>query len=68
MADKLQDDEDHVNLKRFGYSLTETLKRYPDGVPEHLIAQALELEEEEVAELYQDVVERLREIMKVAKE
>lgn len=65
MGNKLLEDEDHVLLKRFNFSLKETLERYPDGVPEHLIAQALNLEEGEVAELYQDVVEKLRAIMKV---
>ncbi len=68
MTDKLLDDEDHILLKRFNYSLKETLERYPEGVPEHLIAQALDLEEEEVSELYQDVVEKLRAIMKVENE
>ncbi len=68
MTDKLLEDEDHVLLKRFNYSLKATLERYPEGVPEHLIAQALDLEDEEVTELYQEVVEKLRAIMKVTTE
>ena len=65
MADRLADDEDFVNLKRFNFSLRETLKRYPEGVPDHLIAQALGIEEDAVSELYDDVVLHLRELMKV---
>lgn len=65
MADKLQDDEDYINLKRFNFSLKETLKRYPEGVPDHLIAQALGIEEEDVSELYEEVVLHLRDLMKV---
>jgi len=65
MADKLLEDEDYINLKRFNFSIKETLERYPDGVPDHLIAQALGIEESEVTELYEEVVLHLRELMKV---
>ncbi len=67
MSDKLHTNEDFVYLKRFDYSIKKALERYPDGVPEHLIAQALGLEKEDVDELYQEVIEKLREIMKVEK-
>ncbi len=65
MTNKLLEDEDHILLKRFNYSIKETLERYPDGVPEHLIAQALGLDEHEVTQQYQEVIEQLRAIMKV---
>lgn len=52
---------DFVNLKRYSYSLEKVLDRYPDGAPDRLIAQALCMSEEEVEELYEEVVLKLRE-------
>ncbi len=65
MSNPLESDEDYVALKRFGYSLKQTLERYPDGLPTHLIAQALKMDEEEVEDRYEAIVAQLRELMKV---
>lgn len=62
---RIQTEPDFVNLKRFDYSLEKVLERYPEGAPPRLIAQALLMTEEEVEELYQQTVVRLREVMKV---
>lgn len=61
----IETDEDFVYLKRFGFSLKKLLERYPDGVPSKVIAQALLMTEEEVEELYQSVVVKMREALKV---
>ncbi len=59
--ERIQNDPDFVALKRFDYSLTKLLQRYPEGVPNNkLIAQALMITEDDVDKLYNDVVELLR--------
>jgi len=65
MAINKPDSPDFVSLKRFDYSIKKALERYPDGLPSHLIAQALGIKEEEIEELYQQAVLKLREILKV---
>ena len=62
MAERVCADPDFIALKRFDYSLKTMLKRYPDGVPsDRLIAQALMVSEDELEEVYQDIVLKLRE-------
>lgn len=65
---RLETEEDFINLKRFGFSIREVMKRYPDGVPDRIIAQALGISEEEVEARYGEIVARLRETMKVEDE
>ena len=62
---RLQSEEDFIPLKRFSFSLKALLDRYPDGVPDRIIAQSLLVDEDQVEVLYQEVVEKLRVIMKV---
>lgn len=62
---RVNSDPDFVYSKRFDYSLEKCLDRYPDGAPDKVIAQCLMLTEEEVEATYQEVVEKLRKIMKV---
>lgn len=56
-------DPDFVNIKRFDYSLDRLLERYPEGAPNKVICQALQMSEEEVEELYKSVLSKLRERM-----
>ncbi len=62
---RLRSNEDFVALKRFNYSIREVEERYPDGTPDHLIAQALGLTEAEVLDRYNAIVLWLRQEMKV---
>lgn len=62
---KLETDEDFVCLKRFDYSLRKVVERYPDGCPDRVIASALMLSEEELAEVYETIVSKLRGLMGV---
>lgn len=62
---RVAEEPDYVALKRFDYSLAKLLERYPDGCPDKVIAQALLVSEEEVEELYQTAIARLRIIMGV---
>jgi len=62
---RITDDLDFVHLKRFDYSLNKLVERYPEGCPTRLISQALMITEDDVDELYQTVVAKLRTAMGV---
>ena len=36
------------------------MERYPEGVPDHISAQALDLDSEEFQKQYQEIVEKLK--------
>jgi hypothetical protein len=61
----LVNEPDYVYSRRYKFSLQQLINRYPDGVPDHIIAQSLLLTEEELAEQYESIVERLRSTMGV---
>ena len=61
ISKRLVTDEDFINLKRFDFSIEEVERRYPDGVPDRLIAQGLNLSDTEYEALYRDIVLRLRQ-------
>jgi hypothetical protein len=60
---RLKDEPDFINLKRFDYSLKALLARYPEGVPARLLASALDLSEEEADAMYEGVLLRLRKAL-----
>jgi hypothetical protein len=60
MDTRLDTDPDFVLLKRFGYSLKRVLERYPDIVPDDIIAQALGITAPEVEFRYLGIVRALR--------
>jgi len=62
---KILSDPDFVNLKRYGYSVSKVLDRFPEGAPTKLIAQGLMLSEEQVEELLASVILKLRTALKV---
>lgn len=64
----LHNDETFVNSKRFGYSIDAAVERYPDGAPDNVICQLLDLDEGSLDALYDGVVKKLRSIMKVETE
>jgi hypothetical protein len=57
---KFAEDPDFVNLPKFGYSLQRALKRYPNGLPEELIAEALGTTVEGARARYNEVAAKLR--------
>jgi hypothetical protein len=57
----LHNDPDFILLKRFDFSLTKALARYPDGMKDELIAAALGISEKAVSQRYDDIVAKLRE-------
>jgi hypothetical protein len=62
---RVSSDPDFVYLKRFDFSLARLLERHPEGVPDRVIAAALMVTEEDVDDLYAEIVAKLRAAMKV---
>lgn len=62
---KLDTDSDFIAVKRFDYSLKKLMERYPEGAPPKVIAQALMMTEDEVEELEQAVITKIREVLKI---
>lgn len=58
---RLDGDPDFVDLPKFGFSLARALKRYPDGLPEEMIGEALGQTAQQVRGEYDRVVAKLRE-------
>lgn len=58
--DLLENHEDFIACKRFGFSLANLLERHPEGAPDSLIAAALLISEDEIEPLYNEIVEKLR--------
>jgi hypothetical protein len=47
-------------VKRFDYSIDKLVKRYPHSCPDHIAAQALDLDIEVLQERYIQIVGKLR--------
>jgi methionyl-tRNA synthetase len=61
---KIEEDRDFVNLSKYGFSLKKLLEKFPEGgVPDNIAAKALGISEEELEDLYQQTVARLRVIL-----
>lgn len=66
IKDRIETEQDFVNLRRMAFSLEKTIERYPEGdIPDRIAAQALGLKEEEIEPLFQAVVLKLRKLMHV---
>ncbi len=61
----IETEPDFVYMKRFDYSLNKLMERYPDGAPTKVIAQAMMMTEDEVEELYEAVIIKMRAALKV---
>lgn len=58
--EKIRTDPDFIYIPRFDFSLEKMVLRYPDGVPEKLIAQALMMTEDELRLTFESAVKKLR--------
>jgi hypothetical protein len=56
---------DYIATKRYGNSISALETRYPEGAPPHIIAQALDITEEEVEVRYQKIIACIRTSMRV---
>lgn len=62
---RVADELDFVYLKRFDFSLANLVERHPTGVPDRIIAAALMVTEDDVRDMYEEIVLKLRRTMKV---
>jgi hypothetical protein len=60
LVDRIKFEPDFISLKRFGFSIKKLKERYPEGVPDHISAQALDLDPQEFQEQYREIVEKLK--------
>lgn len=65
IRNRINTEKNYVNIKRFDYDIEKVLDRYPDGAPNKVIAAGLLMTEEEIEEVYQGVILKLRGAMKV---
>lgn len=59
----IREDSDFVFLKRYDYSLSKVMDRFPEGAPDRTIAQALMITPDDVERIYSEILERLRVAM-----
>jgi hypothetical protein len=62
---RVAEEENFVYLKRFDFSLAQLAERHPSGVPDRVIAAALMVTEDDVRDMYEEIVLKLRRAMKV---
>ncbi len=63
---KIETEEDFINYPRFNNSLKALMAKYPNGVKNNdIIAKALNSTPDEVEEIFQGAVKKLKKIMKV---
>lgn len=61
----IETDPDFIAIKRYGYSLERLEKRFPEGCENRIIANALQITEEEVDDLYNKSILTIREKLKI---
>jgi hypothetical protein len=61
---KLQNEQDFIALKRYDYDINKLEERYEE-CPDHIIAQALLLTEDEIKQETEKVVLKLRNLMDI---
>lgn len=61
----IHNDEDYIYCPRLGNSLSKLINLNPDGVDNERIARVLMMEEEEVEDIFESALEKLRKIMKL---
>ena len=57
---RLVTEEDFVFAPRYQNSVKVLVEKYPDGVPDRIIAQALQIDVSEVAEAFARAVEKIK--------
>jgi hypothetical protein len=60
---KIKEDEDYIRCPKFSNSLNKFVAKNSEGVENSTIARLLMISEEEVQEIYEEAVEKLRKNM-----
>jgi hypothetical protein len=61
----VQTNSDFVYAKRFNNSLAAVRARYPEGAPDHVVAAALMITEDDVDRLYDEAVVMMQKHLQV---
>lgn len=61
----MMSDPDFVYLKRYGYSITKAVDAFPEGCSDRVIAQALGIQEDQVQRMYQEIIVKIRNSLKI---
>jgi hypothetical protein len=64
---RVEQDQDFIVLGHHQNSLRAARERYPDGVPDHIVARALGLTLQQAQMMWANIIRKLRRIMKVEK-
>jgi len=62
---RITNEEDFIYCPRLGNSLKKLIEKNPDGVDDARIAKVLLLSEEEVREIFESAVNKIRELMEI---
>jgi hypothetical protein len=63
--ERIATEPDFIFLKRFDYSLASLVQKHPGGVSNRVVAAALMVTEDDVDDIYENIILKLREIMKI---
>ena len=63
LEDRILNDDDYIHCPRLKNSLTNMVNTNPEGVDNERIAKVLLITEEEVEELYQSALRKLRKVL-----
>jgi len=62
---KIETEDDFIYCPRLGNSLKKLIEKNPDGVDESRIAKVLLISEEEVKELFDSAISKIRNLMEI---
>jgi hypothetical protein len=64
IQEKINTDPDFIYSKKFNNSLAEIIKKYPNGVPDNLIAKVLKLKTSQYNNIFNKILSKLRDSLK----
>ncbi len=64
VQEKLNTDPDYIYSKKFSNSLTAIIEKYPDGVPDTIIAKVLKIKPTQFNIVFDRILEKLKENLK----
>ena|GEM_PF-2632473 len=62
---KIENDPDYIYNPKMGNSLKKMVDRYPDGIEDEKIAKVLCMDIEEMNNIYESILVKLRKVLKV---
>ena len=64
VIEKISSEDDYIYSKKFNNSLNDILQKYPDGVPNNLIAKVLKIKASQIDSMLNRIFTKLKEQMK----